>query len=154
MEYMEWVIQQIELFYNTKLESNFAKNIINKTMKHLEQFYPPKGRFFLIMYDNQLAGTGCLRNNKKGIGEIKRMYIRPKMRGMGLGKKTLEKLITEAKIIGYSKLRLDTGPFMKEAQSLYRSYGFKEIDIYPETEVPEEFRSKWSFLEKKLDIKK
>ncbi len=59
----------------------------------------------------------------------------------------LEKLLSEAKEVGYSEVRLDSARFMHAAHSLYRSAGFQEIDPYPESEIPPEFQEHWIFME-------
>jgi GNAT superfamily N-acetyltransferase len=96
-----------------------------------------------------------MRKIGEKMGEIKRMYIRPRFRGKGIGRDLLERLINEALKFGYSKIRLDTGPFMKEAHGLYFSFGFRNIKPYPESEVlgdniPKEITENWVFMEKQL----
>lgn len=93
---------------------------------------------------------GALRQIKKDIGEIKRMYIRPTYRRQGYGKDLLYKLLHKAKEFGYHSIYLDSAPFMITAHRLYRSFGFIEREEYPETEVPQQLRSKWLFMEKIL----
>jgi ribosomal protein S18 acetylase RimI-like enzyme len=61
---------------------------------------------------------------------MKRMYVRPKFRGQGIGRILAQDVITEARRRGYKRMRLDSLPTMKEAQTLYRSLGFKEIQAY------------------------
>ena len=66
-----------------------------------------------------------------GMCEIKRLYVRPQFRGTGLGKMLTNTVISEAKSIGYKKVRLDTvEPKMKNAVGLYRALGFREIAPY------------------------
>ena len=67
-------------------------------------------------------------------------------------REVLERLIKEARDLGFSMLRLDTGPFMKKAQKIYRSIGFKEIEPYKQSEVVqnetlEPIRKNWIFME-------
>ena len=64
------------------------------------------------------------------VGEIKRLYVAPAARGRGLGRVLVERIIAEARELGYRSLLLDTLPFMKEAQSLYLSMGFKPTTAY------------------------
>ena len=66
---------------------------------------------------------------------MKRLYIKPEFRGKGFGKLLVNAVIDEAKKIGYTKMRLDTVPQMKEAINLYREIGFKEIEPYRENPI-------------------
>jgi GNAT superfamily N-acetyltransferase len=91
-----------------------------------------------------------MRRIRPDMGEIKRMYIRPEFRGMGIGRALLEGLIAEAREIGYPRVLPDSTRFMKEAHSLYRSVGFEEIGPYPESEIPAEYQSHWILMELKL----
>ncbi len=68
---------------------------------------------------------------------MKRLFLRDQFRGQGLGRKLIEAIISEAKEMGYQRMRLDTlPPKMNDAIALYRSYGFREIDSYYDNPVP------------------
>ncbi len=68
---------------------------------------------------------------------MKRLYLRPQFRGKGLGRILAERIMTEARQIGYSRMRLDTvEPVMKDAVVMYRRLGFKEIAPYRENPIP------------------
>ena len=94
-------------------------------------YAPPEGRLLLAEYDGQVAGCGALHKAVDGIGEMKRLYLRPVFRGKGLGRVLAERILQEARSIGYAKLRLDTvEPVMKDAVAMYRRMGFREIEAY------------------------
>lgn len=96
-------------------------------------YAPPDGCLLLAEYDGQLAGCGSLHKFEADICEMKRLYLRPQFRGKGIGRTIAERLITEARAIGYTRMRLDTvGPVMKDAVVMYRKLGFKEIAAYRE----------------------
>ena len=147
LEYLQWA--------NSKLNEEFGINfdieaMVERDMLDLAKFYPPHGRLLLANDDDQVAGIACMQRIRDGIGEVKRMYVRPEFRRRGIGKRLLEGLLSEARDIGYSKVYLDSVRFMKEAHALYRSMGFQEIAPYPESEIPEQFRPNWVFMEVEL----
>lgn len=110
-----------------------------------EAFAPPDGRLLLASYADEAVGCGGLRKLNATVGEIKRLYVRPGLRGKGIGRGLMERLIGDARAIGYGSLRLNTASFMTEAQALYHSLGFK--DIAPYYEVPEAFKAFEVFME-------
>ena len=94
-------------------------------------YAPPGGRLLLAEFQSELAGCGALHKFNGDICEMKRLYLRPKFRGQGLGRILAECIIAEARQIGYRHMRLDTvGPVMKDAVAMYRKLGFREIAPY------------------------
>lgn len=146
-EYLQWLKERI----NDELEVSIDfKTIFEQDMLKLEKFSPPDGRLLLAEYEGQIAGLACMKKIREDIGEIKRMYVRPKFRGKRIGRTLLDSLIVESRAIGYARMRLVSVRFMTEAHSLYRSAGFHKIDPYPESEVPADFHPNMIFMEKKL----
>ena len=94
------------------------------------KYAPPQGRLLLAGADGAPAGCIALRPIESGIGEVKRLYVRPEFRGRGIAKKLAGEIVAAARAIGYAGLRLDTLEFMREAAALYRSLGFVEIAPY------------------------
>ena len=95
------------------------------------EYAPPEGRLLLVECEGQLAGCVALHKLEPGVCEMKRLYLRPQFRGKGLGRSLAERILAEARAIGYSRMRLDTvEPVMKDAVAMYRKLGFKEIDPY------------------------
>jgi putative acetyltransferase len=94
-------------------------------------YAPPDGRLLLMEYEGQPAGCVALHELEAGICEMKRLYVRPAFRGKGLGRALAERILNEARAIGYDRLRLDTvEPVMKNAVAMYRLLGFREIAPY------------------------
>ncbi len=156
-EYLEWVVSKINKEFNLNFDVNeVVKEAVDTSMNEFYKFLPPEGCLFICKFENLIVGLASMRRIDQKICEIKRMYVRSGFRGKGLGKKLLERLINEANNLGFSKLRLDTGPFMKEAQGLYKSIGFNEINPYQESEVfqneiLEPIRQNWIFIEMLID---
>ena len=135
-EYMKFIANEIikpPWQFNVDIEHE-----VDFTMNNLDKFAEPDGRLLLVQVDGEIAGTISLRKIRRDCGEIKRMYIKPEFRGKKLGNLMIEKVISVSKENGFSKLYLDTVLFMSSAVSLYKKFGFKEIDSYPECIVPKE----------------
>ncbi len=91
----------------------------------------PEGRLYLAYSDDKLAGCIALRRLDEGVCEMKRLFVRDGFRGQKIGVHLIEKLIAEAKEIGYKTMRLDTyPPKMGKAVKLYESHGFRSIEPY------------------------
>lgn len=150
-EYLQWANGKV----NDEFGVNFdIEHMLETDMQHLEIFMPPAGRLLLGYQDDHLAGIACLKLLTPGIGEIKRMYVRKGNRQKGLGRALVNQLVSEAIQIGYSRVRLDSARFMKEAHHLYRSVGFKEIEAYEGSEIPREFQEHWVFMQMGLPRRK
>lgn len=94
-------------------------------------YAPPDGRLYLAYSDDQLAGCGALKKLEDGICEMKRLFVRDAFRGKKIGIALIDRILADARSIGYKKIRLDTyPPKMGKAVSLYESYGFKQIEPY------------------------
>ena len=100
------------------------------------KFAPPNGRLYVAYDGVQPIGCGALRNLDDGICEMKRMFVPSAWRGQGVGLSLAERLLGDARSIGYRKVRLDTSWRQQEAISLYQKLGFKEIEPYYETSAP------------------
>ncbi|HET6177434.1 MAG TPA: GNAT family N-acetyltransferase [Candidatus Sulfotelmatobacter sp.] len=128
------IVQVRELFleYAQSLGFSLCFQNFDKELAGLPGDYaPPEGRLLLAEYEGQLAGCVALHKLADDICEMKRLYLRPQFRGKALGRALADRMINEARQIGYQRMRLDTvEPVMKDAVAMYRKIGFVEIAPY------------------------
>ncbi len=125
-EYTQFLIEGDSGFREYLIIQNYDEELL-----HLEQKYgPPRGRLYLVFCDQQLAGCVALHPLNDACCEIKRLYVRPAFRRMHIGSALVDRLIAEARSIGYQYILLDTFPFLQTAIRMYRKRGFYEIPKY------------------------
>jgi putative acetyltransferase len=95
----------------------------------------PDGRLLLASWHTALAGCVALRRLERDVCEMKRLYVRPPFRALGIGRSLAERIIEEAGQAGYTRMRLDSLPTMAAATTLYRQLGFHEIPPYRDNRV-------------------
>ncbi|MGP4020531.1 GNAT family N-acetyltransferase [Saccharopolyspora sp. 5N708] len=95
-----------------------------------DDFVPPAGVFLVVRVDGRVLGCGALRTEPGGVGEIRRMWIAPELRGRGAGKALLAALEDQARQHGCHLVRLDTAAELHEARALYESSGYQEVPAY------------------------
>jgi len=93
-------------------------------------YAPPRGRLFLARDDSVMVGCVAMRPLTSKTCEMKRLYVRPGSRAGGVGRQLAERVIAEARAMGYRQMYLDTLPMMAGAQRLYEQLGFKDIPPY------------------------
>lgn len=117
--------------YEDAIDTDLCFQQFEEELAHLPGKYsPPAGCLLMAIYNNKSAGCVALRGIEKDIGEMKRLYVDQAYRGLGIGIKLIEEVISRAREIGYKHLRLDTLPSMAKAISLYESLGFVDIEAY------------------------
>lgn len=124
--------RELFLEYAQSLGFSLCFQNFDKELAELPGDYaPPGGRLLLAEFQGELAGCVALHKLDGDISEMKRLYLRPKFRGKGLGGVLVQAIFTEARQIGYRRMRLDTvEPIMKDAVVMYRKLGFREIAPY------------------------
>ncbi len=118
-EYAEWL--NIDLCFQG----------FEEELAHLDAMYSaPSGVIFLSKEEDIFTGCVAVRKKDNDVAELKRMYIKPEYREAGLGSELLKSALDAATTMGYKKIRLDTLSHMTPAISLYKKYGFYEIEPY------------------------
>jgi ribosomal protein S18 acetylase RimI-like enzyme len=135
-EYADWIGVDLSL-------QNFDEELQNLP----GEYVPPDGAILMAIYDGEIAGCVALHKISDDICEMKRLYVRPKFRGEGLGKILAMTIIEEARAADYQSMRLDTLPPMTSAIGLYESLGFQSIAPYRHSPLPGA-----KFMELKLDL--
>lgn len=103
----------------------------SEELRHLDAKYgPPNGRLYLAYCDGELAGCIGLRKLDSQSCEMKRLYVRPAFRGKRIGILLINKILSDAREIGYSHVLLDTLPFLESAIRMYKRFGFYEVESY------------------------
>ncbi len=147
-DYLVWGNNKMQELYG--VHPHNPNEAVEEDIQHISKFQPPYGQLILAIYDGKVCGLGSLKSINPEIDEIKRMFVDPTFRRIGAGQAILEGLLNEAKKVGYKKVRLDSPRFMEAAHSLYRNFGFRDIEAYPEMEIPAEFKDYLLFME--LDL--
>jgi len=154
-EYLRWIGHLAEASYGLSID---VAAMVDSDLNDRAKFYPPSGRFYLVRHADAYAGIGCLKELAPGVAEIQRMYVRPHLRGLGAGRRLVERLLDDARAIGYRSARLESLKALSAAHALYRSVGFIEIAPYAANSMQayqaaatlERYRASAVFMERKL----
>ncbi len=116
---------------DSSFEKYLAIQHYDEEITHLEEKYGmPFGRLYLAYCNGQAAGCIGLKKIDEENCEMKRLYVRPRFRGENIGRLLVQKIIMDAKEIGYSHMLLDTLPFLDKAIHMYERFGFVTTDCY------------------------
>jgi putative acetyltransferase len=113
-----------------ELEANLTPSLYPAESRHgydIEKLLREKVAFFITRHDDTPAGCGGIQLFGTEYGEVKRLFVRPQFRGLGLGKLMLAHLAGYARQRGVGWLRLETGIYQVEAIGLYERWGFRRI---------------------------
>lgn len=125
------VVRALFLEYAEALGVSLCFQDFETELATLPGKYAPPGGVILLGEDNgAVLGVVALRPLQGNAAEMKRLFVRPEARGLGLGRRLAAAAIQTARKAGYNYVRLDTLPQMLEAHELYRSLGFRETGAY------------------------
>lgn len=99
-------------------------------LQDADSFRPPLGAVLLARSDGLTLGTVSLRTLSPGLGEVKRLYIAPSARGLGLARRLMRAVEDEARALGQRRLNLDTNGTLTTALALYRAEGWQPCAPY------------------------
>lgn len=120
------LIRDLFLDYAAALGVDLSFQNFDDELKQLDKWYDV---ILAAHVDGEPAGCAALRIERR-VCEMKRLFVRPRFRNHGLGRKLATALIDEARRRGYTHMRLDTLPSMKDAMKLYESLGFRDVAPY------------------------
>lgn len=102
----------------------------DRDIEDIEGHYIRRGGIFEVIEaaNGELLGTVGLYPMNAETVELRKMYFSPKLRGLGFGKKTLQRMIETARTLGFKKIYLETASVLKEAVHLYEKFGFEPTD--------------------------
>ena len=131
-EYLSWVAGVARSNYGLSFDID---SMVRSDIEDPSKFYPPSGRFYLVVYEDRYVGVGCLKRLASDLGEVQRMYVQSHVRGAGAGRLLVQRLLQDARQLGYTKVRLESLKALTAAHNLYRSVGFVDIDPYSENSM-------------------
>lgn len=133
-------LEEIRLLFREYADSlgvNLNYQGFEEEVRELPGSYaPPAGTLLLARRDQEVIGCVGVRPLDTRTAEMKRLFVRPSGRGIGLGRTLAEAAIRFADAAGYARMRLDTLPQMQRAQELYRALGFTPIEPYRFSPIP------------------
>jgi len=152
IEYITSLQDLLDETYQLDTRSILETSVEERAKMTLDEFTrikSPNGIVYILEVNGKVAGMGALRKIGDGVGEVKRMFNYPRYRGKGYGRKMLNKLMEAGREFGFSTIKLDTPKFAYAAQGLYHSVGFKEVEVYPESDIQPPWDQYWLYMEKK-----
>ncbi len=112
------------------------------------KYGPPHGLTLIVRRDGEVAGAGAFRTMGTHVCEMKRVFVRDRFKGLGIGRRLCRALMDTAHDEGYTLMRLDTAHRLTEAVGLYQSLGFKACTPY--LSYPEKLMPYILFMERPL----
>lgn len=133
--YMDWMVDQVAEHCGIRLSPEEVERLHADLIAEGPHLLVDPGRVYLGRVDGEPAAIGVLKPVGEGVGELKRIYVEPAHRGHDFGRTIFERLLDDARELGYRQLRLETFPFLTAAVDMYRRHGFVEVAAFEGSEV-------------------
>jgi GNAT superfamily N-acetyltransferase len=131
IEYVAWVFEQFKTVHGLDFPDEDQAVVHAEFRAEYPKLFGDRGRMMLATVDEVPAAVAALKPLSHDDSELKRMYVRPAFRGLGIGRQLIEYVIEEARALGYRTVQLNSIDFMADAHRLYRSAGFVDGQSYP-----------------------
>jgi GNAT superfamily N-acetyltransferase len=122
-----WCLEQYFLELNERFDAGFDAS--QSTLPDAAQLTPPAGLFVVARLRGAPVGCGGLKLDAEA-ADVKRMWVAPSVRGLGLGRRILRELEERAREAGVKVIRLETNRSLSEAISLYRAAGYRDVEAF------------------------
>jgi DNA-binding MarR family transcriptional regulator/GNAT superfamily N-acetyltransferase len=123
-----WCIEQYFAELNARFEGGFDPSVSISADAH--ELVPPAGALLIARLHGKPIGCGALKFHRRAPAELKRMWVDPGSRGLGLGRRLLMELERHTREAGARVVRLETNRVLKEAIELYRNSGYREVPAF------------------------
>ena len=123
-----WCFEQYFAELGERFEAGFDPDL--SISAHARELMPPNGLVLVAYLREEPVGCGALKIHENAVGEIKRMWVAPQARGLGLGRRLLEALERHAREAGVAVLHLETNRSLIEAIQMYRDCGYQEVEAF------------------------
>lgn len=153
-EYFDWMDKEIQKTCSFSISDVVGMPLDQYIAAAAKEVCPTTqsdAKYYLLVDGKCAVAMGGLRILPGGDAEVVRIYTKPEHRGRGIARTMLSRLISDATQSGFKTLKLDTGVFMKDAQSLYLSHGFAFCSAYDGAEPPAALLPYWLFMERRLE---
>jgi DNA-binding MarR family transcriptional regulator/predicted N-acetyltransferase YhbS len=120
-----WCMRQYFDELNARFETGFDPTL--SISADVQELTPPSGLLLVARLRDESIGCGALKLHDDGVAELKRMWVAPSVRGVGIGRRLLDALEQHARVAGAKTIHLETNQALTEAIALYRRHGYREV---------------------------
>lgn len=127
-EASQWMLEQYFAEIDERFDTGLDRENVLTTDVH--EISPPNGLFIAGRLGGEPVACGVLKKVAPDVADIKRMWVSERVRGRGVGRRLLERLVLEGRAMGLRRVQLETNRALPEAIALYRSAGFTEVGAF------------------------